>query len=34
MDINVSENALSELNKIIEQKKAGKNIRVYIAGVG
>jgi Fe-S cluster assembly iron-binding protein IscA len=34
MQLNVSENALSELNKIIEEKKADKNIRIYIAGVG
>lgn len=34
MQLNVSENAISELNKIIEEKKADKNIRVYIAGAG
>jgi len=34
MQLNVSENALLELNKIIEEKQANKNIRVYIAGIG
>ncbi len=34
MELNVSNEAISQLNKIIEEKNAEKNIRVYIAGVG
>lgn len=34
MELNISQEAISELNKIIQGKKADKNIRVYIAGIG
>lgn len=34
MELNISQEAVSELYKIIEEKKAEKNIRIYIAGVG
>ncbi len=34
MEVKVSENALTELNKIIEEKSANNNVRVYIAGIG
>ena len=34
MKINISEKAVSQLNKMIEEKRVNKNVRVYISGVG